>query len=150
MPLRHLFLFIGADPNADWLKDCVAVDDKGFVVTGDGLRRGDADRAPLPLETSMPGVFAIGDVRAGSTKRVGAAIGEGARWWRRSTGAGVYVLALEGWLAWVDTSLKSSKLFHAGSGGSGRGMIDRRLGELHLWDVAWAIREDRARGQRAP
>ena len=77
-PLRHLFLFIGADPNAEWLANCVAVDGKGFVVTGDGFAGGDAGRAPLPLETSMPGVFAIGDVRASSTKRVGAAIGEGA------------------------------------------------------------------------
>jgi thioredoxin reductase (NADPH) len=78
--LRHLFLFIGADPNAAWLKGCVAVDQKGFIVTGgdcphfvDAARRG-----ALPLETSMPGVFAIGDVRAGSTKRVAAAVGEGA------------------------------------------------------------------------
>jgi len=77
-PLRHLFLFIGADPNADWLANCVAVDEKGFVVTGAGFSAGDVGRVPLPLETSMPGVFAIGDVRANSTKRVGAAIGEGA------------------------------------------------------------------------
>jgi thioredoxin reductase (NADPH) len=77
-PLRHLFLFIGADPNADWLANCVAVDGKGFVLTGDKFAGGGAGRAPLPLETSMPGVFAIGDVRASSTKRVGAAIGEGA------------------------------------------------------------------------
>ncbi|HEX3709440.1 MAG TPA: FAD-dependent oxidoreductase [Pseudolabrys sp.] len=77
-PLRHLFLFIGADPNAEWLADCVAVDGKGFVVTGNGFASAAAGRAPLPLETSMPGVFAIGDVRAASTKRVGAAIGEGA------------------------------------------------------------------------
>ena len=77
-PLRHLFLFIGADPNADWLANCVAVDKNGFVVTGGGFSAGDIGRAPLPLETSIPGVFAIGDVRANSTKRVGAAIGEGA------------------------------------------------------------------------
>ncbi len=76
-PLRHLFLFIGADPNADWLKGCVEADGKGFVVTGTRFAQ-DAGRAPMPLETSVPGVFAIGDVRAGSTKRVGAAIGEGA------------------------------------------------------------------------
>jgi thioredoxin reductase (NADPH) len=67
--LRHLFLFIGADPNAGWLKGCVDTDDKGFVLTGS---------SDLPLETSRPGVFAIGDVRAGSTKRVAAAVGEGA------------------------------------------------------------------------
>lgn len=67
--LRHMFLFVGADPNADWLKSCVTLDDKGFVVTG--------DRA-LSLQTDQAGVFAIGDVRAGSTKRVAAAVGEGA------------------------------------------------------------------------
>ncbi len=79
-PLRHLFLFIGADPNADWLAKRVAVDDKGFVITGRDFAPTDEpiNRAPLPLETSVAGVFAIGDVRAGSTKRVGAAIGEGA------------------------------------------------------------------------
>ena len=77
-PLRHLFLFIGADPNTGWLASCVAVDDKGFIVTGGEFSAGANGRTPLPLETSMPGVFAIGDVRATSTKRVGAAIGEGA------------------------------------------------------------------------
>jgi thioredoxin reductase (NADPH) len=79
-PLRHLFLFIGADPNAAWLENRAAVDDKGFVLTGlacpDGASAG--RRAARPLETSFPGVFAIGDVRAGSTKRVAAAVGEGA------------------------------------------------------------------------
>jgi thioredoxin reductase (NADPH) len=70
-PIRNVFMFLGADPTTGWLKDCeVAVDDKGFVKTGDG--------AGSPLETSVPGVFAIGDVRAGSVKRVGGAIGEGA------------------------------------------------------------------------
>jgi thioredoxin reductase (NADPH) len=79
-PLRHLFLFIGADPNATWLNRCVAVDNKGFVTTGANCARvaGANSRAILPLETSRPGVFAIGDVRAGSTKRVAAAVGEGA------------------------------------------------------------------------
>ena len=79
-PLRHLFLFIGADPNASWLNGCVAVDSKGFVVTGGNFARETAaDSHPaLPLETSRPGLFAIGDVRAGSTKRVAAAVGEGA------------------------------------------------------------------------
>jgi thioredoxin reductase (NADPH) len=76
-PLRHLFLFIGADPNASWLNGCVAVDGKGFVVTGARCPQSKS-RPPLPLETSRPGVFAIGDVRAGSTKRVAAAVGEGA------------------------------------------------------------------------
>jgi thioredoxin reductase (NADPH) len=78
-PLRHLFLFIGADPNASWLSGCVAVDGKGFVITGVNGAGAAADSRPaLPLETSRPGVFAIGDVRAGSTKRVAAAVGEGA------------------------------------------------------------------------
>ena len=79
-PLRHLFLFIGADPNAAWLKGCVALDAKGFVLTGLGLPDGASAprRAALTLETSAPGVFAIGDVRAGSAKRVAAAVGEGA------------------------------------------------------------------------
>lgn len=67
--LRHMFLFIGADPNADWATPCVETDGKGFITTGAGRRA---------LETSTPGVFAIGDVRAGSVKRVAAAVGEGA------------------------------------------------------------------------
>ncbi len=71
--LRHLFLFIGADAHTGWLDGCVDLDDKGFVVTGAAGRPG-----VLPLETSKSGVFAIGDVRAGSTKRVAAAVGEGA------------------------------------------------------------------------
>lgn len=66
---RHLFLFIGADPNTQWAQVCVKTDSRGFILTGDGA---------LPLETSLPGVFAIGDVRSGSTKRVAAAVGEGA------------------------------------------------------------------------
>ena len=79
-PLRQLFLFIGAEPNATWLDRCVAVDNKGFVVTGANWPPGAGanSRPVLPLETSRPGVFAIGDVRAGSTKRVAAAVGEGA------------------------------------------------------------------------
>ncbi|UVO50203.1 FAD-dependent oxidoreductase [Sphingomonas sp. SUN019] len=78
--MRHLFLFIGADPNAGWLQGCVETDAKGFVLTGQACA-GDArqtKRTTLPLETSRAGVFAIGDVRAGSTKRVAAAVGEGA------------------------------------------------------------------------
>jgi thioredoxin reductase (NADPH) len=73
--IRHLFLFIGAEPNTDWLKSCgIAVDAKGFVLTGDG--HGDGRRR---LETNLPGVFAIGDVRSGSVKRVASAVGEGAQ-----------------------------------------------------------------------
>jgi thioredoxin reductase (NADPH) len=72
----HLFLFIGAEPNTGWLSQCdVSVDAKGFVVTGQA--GGGPDRHAL--ETSLPGVFAIGDVRAGSVKRVAAAVGEGAQ-----------------------------------------------------------------------
>jgi thioredoxin reductase (NADPH) len=74
-PLRHLFLFIGADPNTDWLKGSgVALDSKGFVLTG-----ASTDGSSRLLETSVRGVFAIGDVRSGSTKRVAAAVGEGAQ-----------------------------------------------------------------------
>ena len=74
-PIRHLFLFIGAEPNTDWLAGSgVALDAKGFVLTG-----GDAAADRHALETSRRGVFAIGDVRAGSIKRVAAAVGEGAQ-----------------------------------------------------------------------
>src|SRR6185295_13180779 len=74
-PIRHLFLFIGAQPNTDWLAGSdVALDDKGFVRTGE-----DAGPGLRPLETSRPGVFALGDVRCGSVKRVAAAVGEGAQ-----------------------------------------------------------------------
>lgn len=72
--LRHLFLFIGADPNTGWLGNCIALDDKGFVLTGADAAEGER----LGLETSHPGIFAVGDVRSGSTKRVAAAVGEGA------------------------------------------------------------------------
>ncbi|WP_283147902.1 FAD-dependent oxidoreductase [Silvimonas soli] len=78
MPLRHVFLFIGADPNTDWLRSCsVRIDNKGFVPTGQDAA-GTGFIPSHPLETSVKGVFAIGDVRSGSTKRVAAAVGEGA------------------------------------------------------------------------
>ena len=86
-PIRRIFLFVGADPNTDWIENCgVKVNDKGFVCTGIDLSPVDYarsthtrnDRHPLSLETSIPGVFAIGDARASSTKRVAAAVGEGA------------------------------------------------------------------------
>uniref|UniRef100_UPI00310125A3 FAD-dependent oxidoreductase n=1 Tax=Neorhizobium sp. EC2-8 TaxID=3129230 RepID=UPI00310125A3 len=77
--LHHLFLFIGADPKTDWLKTQIALDDTGFVITGEPSSSASASgRQPLPLETNVPNVFAIGDVRSGSTKRVAAAVGEGA------------------------------------------------------------------------
>jgi thioredoxin reductase (NADPH) len=70
--IRHLFLFIGAEPNTEWLsRSGVTLDAKGFVRTDANPRR--------PLETSLPGVFAIGDVRSGSVKRVAASVGEGAQ-----------------------------------------------------------------------
>jgi thioredoxin reductase (NADPH) len=74
-PIRHLFLFIGAEPNTDWLSGSgIALDKRGFVLTGSEL-----DGGQRPFETSRRGVFAIGDVRSGSVKRVAAAVGEGAQ-----------------------------------------------------------------------
>lgn len=81
-PIRNLFLFVGADPELSFLGACpVAVDAAGFVMTGENVRQiRAASGLPLAsgLETSVPGVFAVGDVRSGSVKRVGGAIGEGA------------------------------------------------------------------------
>jgi thioredoxin reductase (NADPH) len=75
LPIRNVFLFVGADPATQWLQGCgVALDAKGFVRTGSD----DQQPRPLALESSVPGVFAVGDVRSGSVKRLGAAIGEGA------------------------------------------------------------------------
>jgi thioredoxin reductase (NADPH) len=74
-PIRHLFLFVGAEPNTDWLSGSdLELDSKGFVLAGEATGQG-----RYPLETSRRGVFAIGDVRAGSIKRVAAAVGEGAQ-----------------------------------------------------------------------
>lgn len=78
-----LFVLIGAQPHTDWLPDVVVRDGHGFVVTGTDLGGADMrsyealERAPLPFETSVPGVFAVGDVRSGSVKRVASAVGEG-------------------------------------------------------------------------
>jgi thioredoxin reductase (NADPH) len=72
VPAQELFVFIGAEPNAGWLGDRLELDDRGFVVTGSHTL------TSLPLETSLPGVFAAGDVRSGSVKRVTSAVGEGA------------------------------------------------------------------------
>jgi thioredoxin reductase (NADPH) len=80
-PINHVFLFIGADPNTEWLKDCrVAVDANGFVCTGPGAAQSLGEtpaRTPMLHETTQHGVFAVGDVRAGSVKRVASAVGEG-------------------------------------------------------------------------
>ena len=76
----RLCCFIGAAPRTDWLKDVVAVDDHGFVLSGPDLRGvigWNLDRPPYHLETSVPGVFVAGDVRAESAKRVASAVGEG-------------------------------------------------------------------------
>jgi thioredoxin reductase (NADPH) len=83
--IGHVFVFIGAVPNTGWLDGCVTLDDKGFVKTGNDLREEDLiemhwspGRPPHPFETSRPGVFAAGDVRSGSVKRVASSVGEGA------------------------------------------------------------------------
>lgn len=80
----HVFLMTGASPNTDWLQDCLALDEKGFIKTGPDLRDEDLAKARWPLarhpyllETSLPGVFAVGDARAGNVKRVASAVGEG-------------------------------------------------------------------------
>ena len=81
---RALFVFIGARPATSWLADAVTLDRRGFIPTGQDAAQMTADlwkplaRAPLALETSLPGVFAVGDVRSGSVKRVASAVGEGA------------------------------------------------------------------------
>jgi thioredoxin reductase (NADPH) len=84
-PIRHVFLMMGADPNTHWLNGCVQLDDKGFIKTGSDLQREELANARWPLarpphhlETSLPGVFAIGDARSGSIKRVASSVGEGA------------------------------------------------------------------------
>ena len=83
VPCEGLFCFIGAIPATGWLGDCVDLDRSGFVVTDRSLSdeatqsKAFGGREPLPMETSLPGVFAVGDVRSGSMKRVAAAVGEG-------------------------------------------------------------------------
>jgi thioredoxin reductase (NADPH) len=77
--IRHLFLFAGADPETEWLRHCdVALDANGFVLTGSSAVPDASKRIPAALESNIPGLFAVGDVRSGSVKRVGGAIGEGA------------------------------------------------------------------------
>jgi thioredoxin reductase (NADPH) len=84
-PVSHLFLMTGASPHTNWLRGCLALDEKGFVLTGRDMEgmKGEfqpwsVSRPPQMLETSLPGVFAVGDVRAGNVKRVASAVGEGA------------------------------------------------------------------------
>jgi thioredoxin reductase (NADPH) len=83
--IRHVFIMTGAAPSTDWLLGCLSCDDKGFIKTGADLTTEDLEaaqwplaRAPHTLETSLPGIFAVGDVRSGSMKRVASAVGEGA------------------------------------------------------------------------
>jgi thioredoxin reductase (NADPH) len=83
-PIRHVFTMAGAKPNTEWLEGCLELDDKGFVLTGQDLgpERLEAagwplERRPYLFETSQPRVFAVGDARANSVKRVASAVGEG-------------------------------------------------------------------------
>jgi len=83
-PIHHVFVMTGAVPNASWLDGSVVLDGKGFIKTGTDLSaneltkaRWPRDRQPYLLETSVPGVFAVGDIRCGSVKRVASAVGEG-------------------------------------------------------------------------
>jgi thioredoxin reductase (NADPH) len=77
-----VFVFIGAQPRTGWMPPSIAVDSKGFIVTGADAAKSDRwhlrDRAPCTVETTCPGVFAAGDVRSGTTKRVAFAVGDGA------------------------------------------------------------------------
>ena len=82
--IGHIFIMTGADPNTNWLDGCLALDSKGFIKTGPDLSQENLSTAqwslarhPYLLETSLPGVFAVGDVRGSSIKRVASAVGEG-------------------------------------------------------------------------
>lgn len=81
--IRHVFIMAGASPRTDWLRNCLALDDKGFILTGRDIDSASdkpvwpLGRSPHMLETSLPGVFAVGDVRSGNVKRVASAVGEG-------------------------------------------------------------------------
>jgi len=84
--IRHVFVMAGASPHSDWLRGCVALDQQGFILTGRDLdpvlastpRKWPLGRPPQMLETSLPAVFAVGDIRSGNVKRVASAVGEGA------------------------------------------------------------------------
>jgi len=86
LPTTVLFLMIGAEPNTEWLNGCVALDEKKFVETGHAPR---GEVATSPYATSIRGIFAVGDVRANSVKRVASSVGEGS----------VVVHAIHGWLS---------------------------------------------------
>jgi len=76
--IQHVFMMTGADPNTEWLRGTLALDGKGFIKTGSDAQDGwPLHRVPYPLETNLPGVFAVGDIRADSVKRVASAVGEG-------------------------------------------------------------------------
>jgi thioredoxin reductase (NADPH) len=76
--VQHLFVMTGAEPNTEWLQGRVELDAQGFIKTGSDVENGwPLRRAPHMLESSLPGVFAVGDIRAGSVKRVASAVGEG-------------------------------------------------------------------------
>jgi len=84
LPVRHVFMMTGAEPHTGWLQGCVLLDDRGFVKTGTDMRPDELEHAAWPLsrppyllETSIPGVFAVGDARSGNVKRVASAVGEG-------------------------------------------------------------------------
>jgi thioredoxin reductase (NADPH) len=84
--IRHVFVMAGASPRSEWLRDCVALDPRGFILTGrdldpvlaDAPQKWPLGRPPQMLETSLPAVFAVGDIRSGNVKRVASAVGEGA------------------------------------------------------------------------
>jgi thioredoxin reductase (NADPH) len=83
--IRHVFVMAGASPRTDWLRECVALDQQGFILTGRDLDpvldtaplKWPLSRPPEMLETSLPAVFAVGDIRSGNVKRVASAVGEG-------------------------------------------------------------------------
>jgi thioredoxin reductase (NADPH) len=79
--LSAIFVFIGAEPGCAWLPPAIARDNQGYILTGIDARRSGkwplSGREPCPLETTTPGILAAGDIRAGSTKRVGFAVGDG-------------------------------------------------------------------------
>jgi thioredoxin reductase (NADPH) len=81
--MRHVFVMTGASPETDWLGGCLSLDSKGFVLSGRDIEGGTVpipwplERAPYMLETSLPGVFVVGDARSGNVKRVASAVGEG-------------------------------------------------------------------------